>query len=81
MAESKLAKFVEDIIVPPRMVDIIVDAEVLFPLFHSLFSVISVVHFLESLAGSLYFDNYFSFFWQRYFDNSFWFMKWKIERK
>ena len=29
MAESKLAKFVEDIIVPPRMVDIIVDGEVL----------------------------------------------------
>ncbi|XP_021768788.1 vacuolar protein sorting-associated protein 52 A-like [Chenopodium quinoa] len=28
MAESKLAKFVEDIIVPPRMVDIIVDGEV-----------------------------------------------------
>jgi hypothetical protein len=28
-AESKLAKFVEDIIVPPRMVDIIVDGEVL----------------------------------------------------
>lgn len=28
VAESKLAKFVEDIIVPPRMVDIIVDAEV-----------------------------------------------------
>ncbi|GMY07986.1 vacuolar protein sorting-associated protein 52 A isoform X1 [Fagus crenata] len=27
-AESKLAKFVEDIIVPPRMVDIIVDGEV-----------------------------------------------------
>nr|CAD1839513.1 unnamed protein product [Ananas comosus var. bracteatus] len=27
-AESKLSKFVEDIIVPPRMVDIIVDAEV-----------------------------------------------------
>lgn len=29
MAESKLAKFVEDIIVPPRMIDIIVDGEVL----------------------------------------------------
>ncbi|KAG2714014.1 hypothetical protein I3760_03G006400 [Carya illinoinensis] len=28
VAESKLAKFVEDIIVPPRMVDIIVDGEV-----------------------------------------------------
>ncbi|XP_021837606.1 vacuolar protein sorting-associated protein 52 A isoform X1 [Spinacia oleracea] len=28
LAESKLAKFVEDIIVPPRMVDIIVDGEV-----------------------------------------------------
>lgn len=28
-AESKLAKFVEDIIVPPRMIDIIVDGEVL----------------------------------------------------
>ncbi|XP_039003315.1 vacuolar protein sorting-associated protein 52 A-like isoform X3 [Hibiscus syriacus] len=28
MAESKLAKFVEDIIVPPKMVDIIVDGEV-----------------------------------------------------
>ena len=27
-AESKLAKFVEDIIVPPRMVDIVVDGEV-----------------------------------------------------
>jgi len=29
VAESKLAKFVEDIIVPPRMVDIIVDSEVI----------------------------------------------------
>lgn len=29
VAESKLAKFVEDIIVPPRMIDIIVDEEVL----------------------------------------------------
>ena len=29
LAESKLAKFVEDIIVPPRMVDIIVDGEVI----------------------------------------------------
>ncbi|XP_058067919.1 vacuolar protein sorting-associated protein 52 B isoform X3 [Magnolia sinica] len=29
VAESKLARFVEDIIVPPRMVDIIVDGEVL----------------------------------------------------
>jgi len=29
VAESKLAKFVEDIIVPPRMVDILVDGEVL----------------------------------------------------
>lgn len=28
VAESKLAKFVEDIIVPPRMIDIIVDGEV-----------------------------------------------------
>lgn len=28
VAESKLAKFVEDIIIPPRMVDIIVDGEV-----------------------------------------------------
>nr|POE97153.1 vacuolar protein sorting-associated protein 52 a [Quercus suber] len=28
LAESKLAKFVEDIIVPPRMVDIVVDREV-----------------------------------------------------
>ncbi|KAB1210996.1 Vacuolar protein sorting-associated protein 52 A [Morella rubra] len=28
VAESKLAKFVEDIIVPPRMVDVIVDGEV-----------------------------------------------------
>ena len=28
MTESKLAKFVEDIIIPPRMVDIIVDSEV-----------------------------------------------------
>ncbi|KAH7530046.1 hypothetical protein JRO89_XSUnG0024900 [Xanthoceras sorbifolium] len=28
VAESKLAKFVEDIIVPPRMVDIVVDGEV-----------------------------------------------------
>ncbi|CAN1190356.1 Vacuolar protein sorting-associated protein 52 A [Linum perenne] len=28
VAESKLAKFVEDIIIPPRMVDVIVDAEV-----------------------------------------------------
>ncbi|KAJ8450466.1 hypothetical protein Cgig2_002151 [Carnegiea gigantea] len=28
VAESKLAKFVEDIIVPPRMVDIIIDGEV-----------------------------------------------------
>jgi hypothetical protein len=27
-AESKLSKFVEDIIVPPRMIDIIVDGEV-----------------------------------------------------
>ncbi|XP_050246961.1 vacuolar protein sorting-associated protein 52 A-like isoform X1 [Quercus robur] len=27
-AESKLAKFVEDIIVPPRMVDIVVDGEI-----------------------------------------------------
>ena len=27
-AKSKLAKFVEDIIVPPRMVDIVVDGEV-----------------------------------------------------
>lgn len=27
-AESKLAKFVEDIIVPPRMIEIIVDGEV-----------------------------------------------------
>jgi hypothetical protein len=26
--ESKLSKFVEDIIVPPRMIDIIVDGEV-----------------------------------------------------
>lgn len=30
MAESKLAKFVEDIIIPPRMIDIIVDGEVFF---------------------------------------------------
>lgn len=30
VAELKLAKFVEDIIVPPRMVDIIVDGEVIF---------------------------------------------------
>ena len=29
VAESKLAKFVEDIIVPPRMVDIIIDGEVI----------------------------------------------------
>lgn len=29
VAESKLAKFVEEIIVPPRMIDIIVDGEVL----------------------------------------------------
>ncbi|KAJ0025000.1 hypothetical protein Pint_06743 [Pistacia integerrima] len=29
VAESKLAKFVEDIIIPPRMVDIIVDGEVM----------------------------------------------------
>ncbi|RWW10313.1 hypothetical protein GW17_00026153 [Ensete ventricosum] len=28
-AESKLAKFVEDIIVPPRMVDIVIDGEVI----------------------------------------------------
>jgi hypothetical protein len=28
-AESKLSKFVEDIIVPPRMIDIIVDGEVI----------------------------------------------------
>ncbi|MCE3052221.1 Vacuolar protein sorting-associated protein 52 [Datura stramonium] len=28
VAESKLAKFVEDIIVPPRMIDVIVDGEV-----------------------------------------------------
>ncbi|XP_031272126.1 vacuolar protein sorting-associated protein 52 A-like isoform X1 [Pistacia vera] len=28
VAESKLAKFVEDIIIPPRMVDIIVEGEV-----------------------------------------------------
>lgn len=28
MAESKLAKFVEDIIVPPKMIDVIVDGEV-----------------------------------------------------
>ncbi|KAK2967713.1 hypothetical protein RJ640_006085 [Escallonia rubra] len=34
VAESKLAKFVEDIIVPPRMIDIIVDGE-LIPLFPS----------------------------------------------
>lgn len=35
VAESKLAKFVEDIVVPPRMVDILVDGEVFlifFPL-------------------------------------------------
>lgn len=31
VAESKLAKFVEDIIVPPRMIDIIIDGEVLSP--------------------------------------------------
>lgn len=29
VAESKLAKFVEDIIVPPRMIDVIVDGEVM----------------------------------------------------
>jgi len=29
VAESKLTKFVEDIIVSPRMVDIIVDGEVI----------------------------------------------------
>lgn len=29
MAESKLAKFVGDIIIPPRMVEIIVDGEVI----------------------------------------------------
>ena len=28
-AESKLSKFVEDIIVPPRIIDIIVDGEVI----------------------------------------------------
>lgn len=27
-AESKLSKFVEDIIVPPRMIDIVIDGEV-----------------------------------------------------
>jgi len=30
VAESKLAKFVEDIIVPPKMIDVIVDGEVFF---------------------------------------------------
>ncbi|KAL6582905.1 Vacuolar protein sorting-associated protein 52 [Orobanche minor] len=29
-AESKLAKFVEDIIVPPRMIEIIGDGEICF---------------------------------------------------
>jgi len=33
-AESKLSKFVEDIIVPPRMIDIIVDGEVIIYIFH-----------------------------------------------
>lgn len=36
VAESKLAKFVEDIIVPPRMIDIIVDGEVVSLCFCSL---------------------------------------------
>lgn len=34
-AESKLSKFVEDIIVPPRMIDIIVDGEVITLYLHS----------------------------------------------
>jgi Vps52 / Sac2 family len=37
-AESQLSKFVEDIIVPPRMIDIIVDGEV------SSFSMIIKIH-------------------------------------
>jgi Vps52 / Sac2 family len=37
-AESKLSKFVEDIIVPPRMIDIIVDGEV------TSFSIIIKIH-------------------------------------
>lgn len=45
MTESKLAKFVEDIIVPPKMVDIIVDGEVyLYPfLFSSSFLLVYVI--------------------------------------
>lgn len=45
MTESKLAKFVEDIIVPPKMVDIIVDGEVyLYPfLFSTSFLLANVI--------------------------------------
>jgi len=48
VAESKLAKFVEDIIIPPRMVDVLVDGEVYFffmnyfspPILHKLLPVV-----------------------------------------
>ena len=47
MAESKLAKFVEDIIVPPRMVDIIVEGEV--------YLILLIVEFLLVIAISSFF--------------------------
>lgn len=51
MAESKLAKFVEDIIVPPRMIDIIVDGEVLMPFVFLSIKSGMFVYFLVYLQG------------------------------
>lgn len=47
-AESKLAKFVEDIIVPPRMVDIIVDGEVNEEYFRTLEILSKKLKFVEA---------------------------------
>lgn len=47
-AESKLAKFVEDIIVPPRMIDIIVDGEVNEEYLRSLGALSNKLKFVEA---------------------------------
>ncbi|KAJ3670818.1 hypothetical protein LUZ60_008244 [Juncus effusus] len=47
-AESKLSKFVEDIIVPPRMIDIIVDGEVNEEYMKTLETVSKKIKFLEA---------------------------------
>ena len=51
VAESKLAKFVEDIIVPPRMIDIIVDGEVFlgFNGVYTSFHIVDVAAFFSSI--------------------------------